>query len=80
MEPNQYPPVCTPDQAAEILQINQNMMYELCRRPGFPAMRLGRIWRINTAAMLEWVTNEANRQHEEEHQKVMRLYQQSRTG
>jgi excisionase family DNA binding protein len=54
---DQLPPILTPPQAAELLQIGRTRIYELCRTAGFPSTRVGKSFRISKARLLEWVDN-----------------------
>ena len=38
--PQTQPEYLNPDEAAEILRVNMNTIYLLCRRPDFPAVRI----------------------------------------
>lgn len=49
--------ILTVKQAAEKLQVSKAVMYRLCKRPDFPAKRLGGIIRISEDALDEWMKN-----------------------
>lgn len=70
----------TPEQAAEVLQVNINKVYELCHHPTFPALNIGRKWIIHREAMLQWIIDEAERQKQDQRNKMHRMFQQSKTG
>jgi putative molybdopterin biosynthesis protein len=45
------PKVYTPEQAAEILQLSKNTIYELINRGEIVAKRIGKVYRIPAASM-----------------------------
>jgi excisionase family DNA binding protein len=49
------PMLLTVSQAAELLQLGRDTMYQLTHVDGFPAIRLGRAVRINRAALQAWL-------------------------
>lgn len=55
------PSTLTVEQAAKVLRVGKNKMYDLTRRPGFPAIRDG--WRILIPrdALFRWLEEEAFR-------------------
>lgn len=57
--PNDLPPALTVHQAAEVLNIGINKMYDLTRRKGFPAIRDGWKIRIPRDALFRWMEQEA---------------------
>lgn len=48
----------TPAEAAEALQVSKGAIYDLCRTPDFPVIRLGRSIRIPRDRLREWVNNQ----------------------
>ncbi|NBI66088.1 DNA-binding protein [Pseudoflavonifractor sp. 60] len=49
------PMLLTVSQAAELLQLGRDTVYQLTHREDFPAIRLGRNVRINRAALQAWL-------------------------
>lgn len=49
------------DEAAALSGIGRDRLYELTRRPDFPALRLGRSIRIPRRAFEEWIEREATK-------------------
>ncbi len=49
------PLLLTVPQVAELLQIGMNQAYNLCRRPDFPAIHIGRNIRINREVLQDWL-------------------------
>lgn len=47
----------TVSQAAELLQIGRNTVYELCHREDFPCVRIGRSVRINRELLQSWLND-----------------------
>lgn len=45
----------TVGEVAALLRIGRSKAYELCRQPGFPAVRVGRVIRIPREAFLAWL-------------------------
>lgn len=45
----------TVSQAAELLQLGRDTMYQLTHVDGFPAIRLGRAVRINREGLQRWL-------------------------
>jgi excisionase family DNA binding protein len=43
---DELPSVLTPAQVAELLQIGRTRAYQLCHVEGFPAVRIGKTFRI----------------------------------
>lgn len=52
------PPVLTVREAAEAARVSVYKMYDLTRRPGFPAVRDGRMIRIPRDALFQWLERE----------------------
>lgn len=48
----------TPAEAAEALGVSRGAIYDLCRTPDFPVIRLGRSIRIPRDRLREWVNNQ----------------------
>ncbi|SIS89088.1 helix-turn-helix domain-containing protein [Alicyclobacillus vulcanalis] len=49
------PPVLTAKEAAKVARISLYKLYEFARRPGFPAIKDGRVLRIPRDAFLAWL-------------------------
>ncbi len=45
-EPEQFPEVMTPEQAAAYLQLNRETLYRFIREGRIPASKIGRHWRL----------------------------------
>lgn len=45
----------TPDEVATYLSISKSKVYNLFRRQGFPAFRVGKHWRTDPILLQEWV-------------------------
>ncbi len=54
MQPEELPPVLTMNDVARYLRIGRTVAYELAHRPDFPAVRIGRLIRVNREAFLRW--------------------------
>lgn len=52
---NQYPPFLTVEEAASIMRLGRNTVYEMAHDPTFPAIREGRKIRIPTQALFSWL-------------------------
>lgn len=50
-------PVLTVSQAAEYLNLPVSKIYELVRSKGFPALKLGKHWRIHKERLDQWLHN-----------------------
>ena len=46
--------------AAEILGINKNKMYELVKTPGFPVLYIGKCIRIPHDALMTWIYEQSH--------------------
>lgn len=44
---------------AEILGVGRTTAYELCRRPGFPAIKIGKQIRIPREALMYWIDGQS---------------------
>jgi len=53
--PSPEPPVLTAGQAAELLQVDEQVVLELAEAGALPGRRLGEQWRFSRSAVLEWV-------------------------
>jgi excisionase family DNA binding protein len=53
------PPVLSVKQAAEVIGVGRLTMYDMTRRPGFPALRHGRRILIPRDALFQWLEREA---------------------
>lgn len=49
------PLLLTVSQAAELMQLGRDTVYQLTHRPDFPALRLGRSVRINRELLQVWL-------------------------
>jgi excisionase family DNA binding protein len=49
------PPILTPLQAAQLLQIGRTRGYQLCHVKGFPAVRIGKTFRIPRDRLIAWI-------------------------
>lgn len=54
----EYPPVLTVRQAADILQVSSKTICELCRIGALAGRKVGRLWRIPRPALAEFLSNE----------------------
>lgn len=54
-----YPEALKVPQAARLLQIGKNQMYELCRREDFPVVKFGRQYRISKTLLRDWFERQA---------------------
>ena len=52
---SQYPPFLTVEEAASIMRLGRNTVYEMAHDPTFPAIREGRKIRIPTQALFNWL-------------------------
>lgn len=55
----EYPEALKVAEAAELLQIGRNQMYELCRQEDFPVVRIGRQYRISKTLLKDWFLRQA---------------------
>lgn len=53
--PSPEPPVLTPGQAAELLQVDEQVVVALAEARVLPARCLGERWRFSRSAVLEWL-------------------------
>ena len=51
---SQLPLTLTPMDIKNILSISKNNAYALCNSKGFPAVRIGKLIRINRDRFIEW--------------------------
>ena len=49
----------TVKEVAGRLRVGQNVAYDLCKQPNFPAMRVGKLIRVPEEAFNEWVHAQA---------------------
>ena len=49
------PMLLTVPQAAELMQLGRDTVYQLTHRPDFPALRLGRSVRISSEGLQSWL-------------------------
>lgn len=54
----EYPPVLTVRQAADILQVSTKTICELCRIGALAGCKIGRLWRIPRPALVEFLSGE----------------------
>ena len=54
---NQYPPVLSVKQVAEILAVSQNTAYALIRSKKIHSIRVGRSYRIPLYAVIKYLNN-----------------------
>ncbi|QOS68353.1 helix-turn-helix domain-containing protein [Eggerthella guodeyinii] len=54
----EYPPVLTVRQAADILQVSTKTICELCRVGALAGRKIGRLWRIPRPALAEFLSDE----------------------
>ena len=45
----------TPSEAAQLLGLSKPVIYELCHRPDFPVVRVGRVIRIPRSGLESWL-------------------------
>ena len=59
MQWGEAPDIMTIKEAAQVLRVGKNRMYELCKIPGFPKIVLGneRGFRIPKDALKRWIDN-----------------------
>lgn len=50
-----HPLLLTVPQAAELMQLGRDTVYQLTHRPDFPALRLGQSVRINREGLQRWL-------------------------
>lgn len=50
------PEVMTPDQAAQLLQIEEKLVLELAEAGTLPGRKLGTAWRFSRAALIAWLS------------------------
>ncbi len=55
MSTDTNPLLLTVPQFAELFQIGRDQAYNLCHRPDFPAIRIGRSVRINREGLQSWL-------------------------
>lgn len=56
---HELPVVLTVPEAAKVLRVSRNKMYDMTRRKGFPAIRDGHRILIPRDALFQWLTDEA---------------------
>ena len=59
MTNNSYQDFLTVQQAAMILQLSTDKVYELAKTPGFPSFTIGRTIRIIKDKLPEWAASQA---------------------
>lgn len=52
------PDVLTVREAAKVMRVGQNRMYEIVRREGFPAVRVGWKFLIPRDAFIKWIESQ----------------------
>ncbi|MEW6573480.1 MAG: helix-turn-helix domain-containing protein [Bacillota bacterium] len=55
------PAILTLQEAAQFLRRGYRCVLALCHTRGFPAIRLGRAWRINRDGLRRWLEQEAEK-------------------
>lgn len=55
VEENMLPRLLTIKQAKQYLGIGMNKIYELCKTPNFPSVRIDNKWYVDLQALDEWV-------------------------
>lgn len=45
------------DEASRIIGVGRNVMYKLIKQQGFPAVKIGRSYRVRKAGLEEWLKN-----------------------
>lgn len=55
----QYPDIMTAYDVAEALFIGKNRVYELLEEGSLKAFRIGRVWKIPRAAVLEYILSQS---------------------
>lgn len=55
------PMTLTIEGAAEELGVSIRTMYELVQREDFPAMKIGKSWRVSTRCLEEWIAEKATK-------------------
>jgi excisionase family DNA binding protein len=58
MEENKY---MTVEETAEYLKMPKDTTYDLCKRKGFPAVKLGKQWRVHKDSLDAWFLQQANK-------------------
>ena len=53
--------VLTPMEAAEMLGVGRNKIYELLRSDSFPVLNIGRLKRVPRQELQEWITQNCNK-------------------
>lgn len=56
---DEFPEALKVPQAAKLLQIGNNQMYDLCRREDFPVVKFGRQYRISKTLLRDWFERQA---------------------
>lgn len=54
----QYPDALTPRQVQEMLGVGQRMIYRLLREGKIPSVRMGRLYRVPKAAVIDYLCGE----------------------
>lgn len=57
---DQYPPLLSLTETAKILRRGYRCALDLCHTPGFPALRVGRTWRVSRDGLRRWVETQAS--------------------
>ena len=58
MSENTMPALLTVDELADYLRIGRTSAYELCRKLGFPAIKIGRSIRVPLQALQNWLNQQ----------------------
>lgn len=54
------PEILTMEQVAAALGVSRATVYKLAHQPGFPSMRFGRAFRVQKAALIRWLEDQAS--------------------
>ena len=56
---SEYPEVLTTDEAAEVLRVGFNTLYDLLQSGKLKAYRNGRLWRIPKKSVIEYILEQS---------------------
>ena len=54
----QFSPLLGVDEAARLLGVSKGNIYTLLKSKGFPAFKIGKLWRIPPESLQEWVDSQ----------------------
>lgn len=63
MTPEQLPEIMSVNDVKNYLKIGSSKAYALCRRKDFPALKLGKLYRIPKNSFLRWIEQTAGDQN-----------------